>query len=131
MEVGDNGGLGSIGAVVWRGGIVDGQRADALVHAAVDAAPTRLGEIGDGASLRRSFMVVGIEVGGRNGSGLMGEAGRGMGPGGGRGIAVAVGVVEGIGRTVGDTGDARGRGLLGGGGEELEGGIVAGVGGGC
>lgn len=102
MEIGDDGGLGGIGAVVGRGGIVDGQRTDALVHAAVDAAPTRLGGIGDAASMRRGFMVV-IEVVDvvlrgerrRNGSRLMGKAGRGMSAGGRRGIAVAVGVVEG------------------------------------
>ena len=139
LQTRDNGRLRGIGTVVGRGRI-DGQGTDALVHAAIDTAPSRLGGICYAGSLRRRFLVlvrvlVRVLVDGREGGrGLLlllllllrrREAGRRMGAGGGRGIAVRV--IMGVGRTVRDTGDAVGRGLLRGG-EELERRIV-GVGG--
>lgn len=113
-------------------GRIDGQGTDALVHAAIDTAPSRLGRICNAGSLRRRFLVlvgvlvrvlVRVLVNGREGRGILllllrgRETRRRMGTGGGRGIAMRL--IMGVGRTVRDTGDAVGRGLLRGG-EELE-----------
>ena len=137
LETRDNGRLRGIGTVVGRGRI-DGQGTDALVHAAIDTAPSRLGRICNAASLRWWFLVlVRVLVNGREGGGILllllllllllrgREAGRRMGTGGGRGIAVRL--IMGVGRTVRDTGDTVRRGLLRGG-EELERRVIAGVG---
>ena len=125
LETRDNGRLRGIGTVVGRGRI-DGQGTDALVHAAIDTAPSRLGRICNAGSLRRRFLaVVRVLVNGREGRGILllllllrgRETRRWMGTGGGRGIAVRL--IMGVGRTVRDTGDAVRRGLLRGG-EELK-----------
>lgn len=122
LKIGHNRCLGGIGAVIGRSG-VDGQGTDPLVHTAVDTAPSRLGGLCDATSLRCSLIIVHGGKGGRIRLGGGAKPRRGLGTG--RGRSVAVGLIMGIGRSIGDAGNAIRGWLLRG--EELKGGIVVGA----